>query len=481
MKVQKSEASRAALYIRVSTTEQAEEGYSLDAQRRRLIAYCESQGWIIADVYVEAGVSAKDTNRPELQRMLADMVRRLFDIVLTVKLDRLTRSVRDCDELLKLFEKHKVSYQSASESFETRTATGRMMINIVSTFAQFEREQLGERTKAGQMEKARGGEWAAGYYPYGYDRDGSLIEEKAEEIKDIRRLYVEEKLGLRSIAVQVNKTSTRNWNAKEVSRILRNPFYAGIIKYDSVVAPGKHAPIWSKEEYEHHLSLIDSRATHGRSRRTDFWFTGVLRCGGCGGPMSAKTIKSRAKKDGSRDVAVYYLCLKRNNSNGCDFPFFRQVHIEHLLMEYIDGVQIERSKVDSQKTEKRKPNLSEKEVAKLERELEAITARRVKWQRAFASDAISIEDLRDRRAEEDAAENSVRARLSSLVDAQELDSAAESKLLGTLFEGWGDAKDLEKQKLVRAMFKRIELQTDCRNVSGSRVKFFPASLSVTYN
>ena len=99
---------RCAVYIRVSTIEQATEGFSIDAQKRRLLAYAESQDWNVSGIYVDDGYSAKDLNRPQMKCMLSDMLENRFDIVLVYKLDRLTRSAADCDHLLKLFESHKV-------------------------------------------------------------------------------------------------------------------------------------------------------------------------------------------------------------------------------------------------------------------------------------------------------------------------------------------------------------------------------------
>jgi site-specific DNA recombinase len=148
---------KVAAYIRVSTQMQVEDGYSLSAQRERLKAFAYSQGWEIVKFYVDEGLSAKDMDRPDLQRMLKGVREGIFDIVLVYKLDRLTRSVIDLDKLLTEFSKHDVMFKSSTEVYDTTTATGRLFIRLVASMAQWERENLGERVRFGMQEKARKG------------------------------------------------------------------------------------------------------------------------------------------------------------------------------------------------------------------------------------------------------------------------------------------------------------------------------------
>ena len=185
---------RVAIYVRVSTLEQAKEGYSIKAQLKRLKAYAVSQNWKVAETYIDDGESAKDIDRTDLKRMLEDMKNDKFDIVLVYKLDRLTRSVLDLYKLLETFEKHNIKFKSATEVYDTTNAMGRLFITLVAALAQWERENLAERVKMGMEQKAREGKWVINVAPFGYDLVGKdylkINEDEATVVKEIDRKSV---------------------------------------------------------------------------------------------------------------------------------------------------------------------------------------------------------------------------------------------------------------------------------------------------
>ena len=147
---------RAALYIRVSTLEQAQEGYSIGAQKERLLAFCKAHEWLVADSYVDGGYSGSNLDRPGIQKLISEVDS--FDLVLVMKLDRLSRSQRDTLYLIEeVFLPAGVDFVSMSEAFDTSVPFGRAMIGILSVFAQLEREQIKERTFMGRIERAQGG------------------------------------------------------------------------------------------------------------------------------------------------------------------------------------------------------------------------------------------------------------------------------------------------------------------------------------
>ena len=265
---------KTAIYVRVSTEEQAREGYSISAQLQRLKAFCVSQNWTVEGIYADEGVSAKDMNRPELKRMLNDIEEGKINCVLVYRLDRLTRSVFDLYKLLETFDKYECKFKSATEVYDTTTAMGRMFITIVAALAQWERENMGERMAFGKKEKARQSKWTSSHVPFGYDinkeKDKLII--NPLEAKIVRKMFdLYPTMGMRTIALYLNenKMFTRlgnNWTDNTVSQILKNPVYCGYIYWSGEVYKGHHEGIVSEEVFEETQQLIKERVKNpGRS------------------------------------------------------------------------------------------------------------------------------------------------------------------------------------------------------------------------
>lgn len=175
---------KALAYVRVSTSQQAEDGVSLDAQEAKVRAYCSLYGIDLVDVVTDAGASAKTLDRPGLQDALARLEAGEATAIVVDKLDRLTRSVRDLDTLLSRYFRDRIHLVSVSEKIDTGTAAGRLVLNVLTTVAQWEREAIGERTKAALQRKKQKGE-RVGTVPYGFRlaEDGvQLVEDAAEQI-----------------------------------------------------------------------------------------------------------------------------------------------------------------------------------------------------------------------------------------------------------------------------------------------------------
>jgi len=197
------------IYIRVSTQEQAKEGFSVEAQKDKLIAYCNAKNWNIYDIYIDGGYSGGSLERPALKKMLDELEN--IDVVLVYKLDRLSRSQKDTLLLIEeRFLESKVDFVSLSESFDTTTPFGMAIIGILSVFAQLERETIKERSKLGKEKRAKEGLWRGGAnvptgYKYIEDNGGLIIDNyEAMQIKEIFKLYNEGK-GYHKIAELLNK------------------------------------------------------------------------------------------------------------------------------------------------------------------------------------------------------------------------------------------------------------------------------------
>jgi len=229
--------SRCALYLRVSTDQQVD-GNSLATQKAQLLRYTRDKGYVVTDVYVDAGLSGKDMNRPELQRLLADAAQRRFDIVLVWKVDRISRSMKDFLGLIATLREHGVELAALDQQFDTSDPVGTLTLHMLGGFAQFEREMLVERTKEGHLHRLRRSDWSCGPVPFGYRKENGRLIEVPREAAVVRRifdLFLELKRR-RAVAMRLNddgvKTRKGNlWTGNRVTDILLNPVYAGANAY----------------------------------------------------------------------------------------------------------------------------------------------------------------------------------------------------------------------------------------------------------
>lgn len=247
---------RVAIYVRVSTEDQAKEGYSLDAQEKRLKAYCSLRnGWEIADIYRDEGFSGRNTGRPEYQRMMNEMDR--WDIILVLKMDRIHRNSVNFTEMMDTLGRNGKDFYSMMEKFDTTTAMGRFVMDIMQRMAQLESEQIGERVKLAMEEKAKNGDGPMGSgEPYGYRySNGELvvIESEAEVVGRIFDMYSNgcsmEKIAETLINSNIPSKTGGLWTRQAVCRILHNPLYAGYLRWDGIVRKSKTPAIISEETF----------------------------------------------------------------------------------------------------------------------------------------------------------------------------------------------------------------------------------------
>lgn len=265
----------AAIYIRVSTLDQAREGYSLDAQEQTLRKWCSDHKYRIYDLYADRGISGKDIDhRPDMIRLMRDAQAGHFNAVVFWALSRFTRSVQDLYSTMTKFQKWNVSMVSYTESFDTSTPMGRAMIGIVGVFAQLERELTGERVSAAMLARAQKGKRTCSEI-LGYDLKGkdsfSINEKEAEFVRFCFDKYLERK-NLTEVAELCRKKGYRGKrgkipNAYTVSVILTRPQYCGYNTFLDRVYKGNHEPIISVETYNRVQRLLMRQArASGRSR-----------------------------------------------------------------------------------------------------------------------------------------------------------------------------------------------------------------------
>lgn len=322
----------AAIYIRVSTDYQAEEGYSIDAQKEQLSAYCISKGIKDYEFYIDGGWSGSNIDRPEMQRLIKDVKDGKISHVVVYKLDRLSRSQKDTLYLIEdVFNPHGVDFMSLNESMDTSTPNGRLMLGILSAFAQLERENIRLRTRMGMKERVKSGLWmGGGRIPFGYDYDktqGILVpNQDAEKVRQIYKLYIEG----RSAQDIANILGLKY--EKLVSQILTRKSNYGIIEYNGEEYQGKHEPIISKETYDIAMKCMLERSKV-RANTSEHLLTGLIYCGKCGAKM-------RYQKWGNKGSKI--VCYSQQSSKpylvkdtNCNQDKFGSDEIEDIVIKAV--------------------------------------------------------------------------------------------------------------------------------------------------
>lgn len=466
---------KAGLYIRVSTDEQAKEGFSIEAQRQRLISYVQSQGWEIYDFYIDEGQSAKDMNRPELQRMIQDVTHKNMDVVLVFRLDRLTRSVLDLYQLLEQFEKYKVAFKSATEVYDTTSAIGRLFLTLVAALAQWERENLAERVRFGMEEMVRQGKRPGGNVNYGYKSvSGKIfpVESEATVIREIFDRY-EINQGIRSIQRWLEEEKIpapkKKWSTTTINYILRNPIYIGKIRWNlrkkgtgktnqEIIVEGNHESIISESQFLRVQKLLDKRRSLAPVAATsDFIFAGITRCGKCGYSMSGTSRKYKGRR------FKYYGCVNRQKNFHCDMPYLREEWVEEAILDFI-RVDLEKKDLDEiekqiENDEERKEKVLNK-IEDLRREQEKAQLRKRKFQMMYVDDLISKEDYMKRIQEMTIEEKRIQTMIDEMIiPDDEIRYLEEITTLLSEFQSTYQTLDVHERKaLVQEIFKGITLK-----------------------
>jgi site-specific DNA recombinase len=306
-------ALRCAIYTRKSTEEGLQQDFnSLDAQREAAEAFIASQkreGWqVVADHFDDGGYTGANMDRPALKRLLSAVEAREVDCVMVYKVDRLSRSLIDFARIVETFEKNNVSFASVTQQFNTTNSLGRLTLNILLSFAQFEREIIAERTRDKMSAARRKGKWTGGHPMLGYDidpRGGRLLlnADEAHQVRAIYNLY----LDYRALLPVVREIDRRGWRTKQwitkkggtqggkpftkglLYRVLTNPIYTGKVEYKGQMYGGEHEAIVATETWEDVQKILHRNGRSGGVEVRDNYgalLKGLLRCASCGAGMA---------------------------------------------------------------------------------------------------------------------------------------------------------------------------------------------------
>lgn len=455
---------KAALYIRVSTDEQAQEGYSIKAQEQRLKDYLKSQGWILFDSYIEDGYSAKNLERPTMKRLIEDIKKQEFDVVLVYKLDRLVRSVADLHELLQLFDENNVKFKSATEMFDTTSAMGRFFITLVASMAQWERENLAERVIMGMNRMVEEGNRPGAVAPFGYDHEDGKLVINEKESKYVRMIFDEYKTkGKRAVAEQLNNLGifTKKgylWNDSVISYIVNNPIYCGFIRWnyrktrggltnEEIIIKGKHEPIISKEQFDETQSIMGKRKGKGYKGTTNYPFTGIAKCARCGKPLIG------ARRPIKGGFHRYYKCTGRFNYKICDLPIISEELIEEQLLENLNLHSLESPSIES-----------EIDIDKLNAEITKIQKRMERIKELYFDGDISKSEYKERTEKEKDKELEI---IEILESADQIINIADvEEVLLALKENWSIMTYEGRKKMTHAVIDYIKVEVTKETVGG---------------
>ena len=353
---------KAAIYIRVSTQYQVDRA-SLPVQREELINYAK-YALDITDcvVFEDAGYSAKNTDRPDYQRMMARVRTGEFSHLLVWKIDRISRNLLDFAAMYAELKKLGIVFVSKNEQFDTSSAMGEAMLKIILVFAELERNMTSERVSAVMLSRANDGIWNGGKVPFGYayDKDSkqfSIIEDEAQVVLHIYDLYESVK-SLTTVAKSLNEKGVRSrtgkpWNPTTVRTMLTNPFYAGTYRYNYRDESSKSFTVKDKDEWvlvlDHHPAIVTperqeiiavmlqskQRGWAGAGmtyqRKNIHIFAGLLKCGCCGYTMIASP--DRERSDGWRPSV--YKCSRQRRFGDCDNKYVSDVTLGPFALNFI--------------------------------------------------------------------------------------------------------------------------------------------------
>lgn len=370
-----------ALYSRVSTADQMENGYSLEEQEERLASYCKSRGWTDYKHFTDGGFSGGNTDRPALQEMIRLIKQGKINRVIVYKLDRLSRSQKDTLELIEdLFIPHHVDFISMSENLDTSSAFGMAMVGMLSCFAQLEKQTITERMTIGREARAKEGKWHGGSSaPIGYDYvDGQLVINGFEsmQIREIFSLFLKGHT-FTEIASSFNAKGWThkygNWQLQRVRMCLKNPVYIGMVRFNGQTCEGIHQPIIDKETFDKAADLLSNcpkTRTFKRRPINESYFVGKLYCGQCGGRYT-HTISYSGRNNSKK--LHYYSCSNRMHTKQtgrvrCTNKIHRCDAFDSVIFDEMRSLTIEEIKIYRKRNSVANLETFQKEIAKLEKQ-----------------------------------------------------------------------------------------------------------------
>jgi site-specific DNA recombinase len=495
---------RCAVYTRKSTDEGLEQDFnSLDAQREAGEAFIASQrgeGWTyLADRYDDGGYTGGNMDRPALKRLMADIEAGQVDCVVVYKVDRMSRSLLDFARMMETLEKHGVSFVSVTQQFNTTSSMGRLTLNVLLSFAQFEREIISERTRDKIAAARRKGKWSGGRPILGFDVDprGGRLMVNEDEAARVRAIF-EQYLDRESLLATIKELDARGWTNKRwttkkghvaggapfnkhgLYSLLTNVLYTGRITYKDEVHDGEHPAIVDEDVFRRARALLTRNgATGGRDVRNRFGalLKGLIRCAPCNSAM----VHTHTAKKGARRYR-YYVCAnaQKRGWHTCPSKSIPAQEIEGFVVEQVRCIGKDTTFVAETLNETRgqsKARIRDLEAEKrvLERDLARHNAELRKLAGSLAKNGTAtdrVADLQDRIRAAEQRSTQVREELISL-GRELVDENEVARALAAFDPVWETLAPREQIRVIRLLVQRVDYDGAKGTVS---VTFHPAGI-----
>lgn|GEM_PF-1063398 len=346
-----------AIYVRVSTEEQAREGQSIETQIDKLSAYAKFQSWQNVEIFLDDGESAKDMNRPAMKRLLKLIKAGKVAVVATMAVDRLSRNLLDMLQFVELCEQHKTAYVCAGLNFDTGTPIGRMVLQILAAFAEFERAMISSRVKTNMLEISQKKKRYMANPPFGYrlDEHGNLVAilDEAKWVQQAADMFITGH-GYRAVAKYLNEAGVEThkkaqWTSSTVRQMLTNELYVGRLIWnrryynkdgkltwrdaaDWIVHDNAHPPILTEEQWAAIEKRIKRKVPKGGQMQMKYRLSGLLKCGHCGAAMVSRRYGSK----GPHKEQTIFVCSNYQKNGGCTFNRVFVEDAESVVYEAIE-------------------------------------------------------------------------------------------------------------------------------------------------
>ena len=467
------------IYVRVSTEEQAKEGYSIRGQEQKLKDFARIKDWTIYDVYVDEGISGKNiTARPEINRLIDDVKNGNVKNVLVFKIDRLTRSTSDLIFLVDLFNEYNCAFNSLMESIDTQTASGRMFLKIIGIFAEFERENIAERIILGRERKVNEGYTLCSHTAsYGYDRpDGqkiqTIIESEAQIVREIFDLYANRGISMHQIARRLNLREVptkldNKWTSTGIRNVIKNNNYMGDVRHHyenkerAYTVKGQHEQIVSQKIFEkaQHRLLKSTHIKMTKPPKEENYFSGFLVCAKCGHKLHPHNMYKKLN-DGTINFHGNYECS--NDVVGeCDASSMSAKKFEQAFCEYIGKIADFDEDITIQDYEQeQKKQESQELITRYEEKLSQLEAKGREALDCYVNNIFNIDDYRRVKRQIDNDKQNICSELDRLrLDTEEV-TDNKFEIAKNIKENWDRFSNSDRRMFLMQFVEKIVVENE---------------------